>query len=188
MSVGTRLMTTEEFLALPEDGKDRQLVRGELREKPMTTRGWPHCFIMSNLSRLIGNWAQAHERPRGRVYSGEVRLRLRRDPDTIVGPDLLYLNPEQTGRSLTNPTFVDEPPTLVIEILSPSDTIEDIAEKTRDYLAAGVPLVWVVSPFDLTVTVHRPDGPPMMFNAEQELTAEPHLPGLRFAVAEVFED
>ena len=39
MSVASPLMTVEEFLALPDDGVDRVLIRGELRERPMTTRG-----------------------------------------------------------------------------------------------------------------------------------------------------
>ena len=30
------MITTEELLAMPEDGVDRDLIRGELREKPMT--------------------------------------------------------------------------------------------------------------------------------------------------------
>jgi hypothetical protein len=32
------LMTTEQLLAMPEDGMDRDLIRGELRERPMTRR------------------------------------------------------------------------------------------------------------------------------------------------------
>jgi hypothetical protein len=32
--VSKRPMTTEELLALPEDGFDRELIRGQLREKP----------------------------------------------------------------------------------------------------------------------------------------------------------
>ena len=31
-------MTVEELLALPEDGMDRELIRGQLKAKPMTYR------------------------------------------------------------------------------------------------------------------------------------------------------
>ncbi len=31
MSVASRLMTTEELLAMPDDGMNRELIRGELR-------------------------------------------------------------------------------------------------------------------------------------------------------------
>ncbi len=83
--------------------------------------------------------------------------------------------------------YLDGPPVLAIEILSPSDEQEDIADKVREYLDAGVPLVWVVDTFFSTVTVHRPDAEPQLFNVKQELTAEPFLPGFRVAVAELFE-
>ncbi len=41
-TVSKRPMTTEELLALPEDGLDRELIRGQLREKPMTRRNRWH--------------------------------------------------------------------------------------------------------------------------------------------------
>jgi Uma2 family endonuclease len=75
---------------------------------------------------------------------------------------------------------------LAIEILSPSDTIEGVAEKVHAYLDAGVLLVWEVSPFYRAVTVHRPGMPPEFFNVTHDLTAEPHLPGFLVPVAEVF--
>ena len=75
---------------------------------------------------------------------------------------------------------------MAIEILSPSDTMEETAEKVREYLDAGVLLVWEVNPIYEGVTVHRPGVPYESFNVTQELTAEPHLPGFRVPVAEIF--
>jgi Uma2 family endonuclease len=76
---------------------------------------------------------------------------------------------------------------LVVEILSPSDTVEEIAEKVDSYRNAGVPHVWVVDPYFKTVTVHRPEAEPMMFNVTQEISAEPQLPGFRTLVARLFD-
>jgi Uma2 family endonuclease len=75
---------------------------------------------------------------------------------------------------------------LAVEILSPTDTQEEIHEKIDEYLAAGVALVWVIDPADRTVRVYRPDARPQLFNDEQELTGEPHLPGFRAPVARLF--
>ena len=83
--------------------------------------------------------------------------------------------------------FIDGVPELAIEILSPSDTVDGVAEKVRAYLNAGVPLVWEVSPNDEAVTVHRPGMPPEFFNVTKDFTADPHLPAFRIPVAEVFE-
>ena len=76
---------------------------------------------------------------------------------------------------------------LAVEILSPNDTVEQIAEKVDEYLSAGVPLVWLIDPHFRTITVHRPDTPPELFNAGQTISADPHLPGFHAAVREVFE-
>ncbi len=78
-------------------------------------------------------------------------------------------------------------PTLVVEVLSPRDTVEDVHEKLALYRRVGVPLIWVVNPYDQTVTVHRAGARPVLFNIDQELSGEPHLPGLRVPVARLFE-
>jgi Uma2 family endonuclease len=187
MSVASKLMTTEELLALPDNGMDRDLIRGELREKPMTTRGGPHCITMTNLATLLTVWQRRQAMPRGRVYTGDARTRLRRNPDTFVGADIAYLSPEHASRTDRKATFIEGPPSLAIEILSPSDTHEDVSDKAREYLAAGVALLWIVDPDLRTVTVYRPEAHPEIFGERQALTAEPHLPGFRVPVAEVFE-
>jgi Uma2 family endonuclease len=74
-----------------------------------------------------------------------------------------------------------------VEIWSPSDRQKDVLEKVQDYLDAGVPLVWLVETVFKTVTVYKPGAAPQMFAVEQELTAEPHLPGFRAMVGEMFE-
>jgi len=186
MATTSSLMTAEELLALPDDGIDRELIRGELREYPMTTRGGPHGLTTHNLDFLLGSWLRQQPRPRGRVYAGEIRVRVRRNPDTFVGADLAYISADLAAQTPKNAKFIDGIPVLAIEILSPSDTVEDVAEKVREYLEAGVPLVWEVNPIYEGVTVHRPGVPYETFNVTQELTAEPHLPGLRIPIAEIF--
>jgi Uma2 family endonuclease len=76
---------------------------------------------------------------------------------------------------------------LVAEVLSPSDKHEDVTERVEEYLDAVVAIVWIVDPDFDTVTVHRPKVRPQMFNRDDELSAEPHLPGFRVQVAEFFE-
>lgn len=187
MSVSATLLTTEEVLAMPDAGVVRDLIHGELREYPMTLHGGPHCITLMNLSRLLGDWHHRQPKPRGRFYVSDARVRIRRDPDTFFGADIAYLNAEQAARNPPNARFIDEPPLLVVEVSSPTDTAEKIADKVREYLDAGVALVWEVNPFFRTVTAHRPDARPELFNDAQELTAGPHLPGFRVPVAEVFE-
>jgi Uma2 family endonuclease len=182
----TPLLTTAELLALPDDGKERWLIRGVLREKLMTKRNRFHAAIEARLAQLIGEWLDKRSAPKGDVYSGEVGCILRHDPDTTVGIDVAYFSAEVVGRQTNATTLVNGVPVLAVEIPSPSDTVAEIDEKAGAYIAAGVALVWVINPLLRTVQVIRPDAEPMLFNVTQELSAEPHLPGFRVPVARLF--
>jgi Uma2 family endonuclease len=120
------------------------------------------------------------------VYCGEIGVRLRRGPDTTVGVDVAYVSADTVARQTDETTLIEGAPVLAVEILSPSDTEEDINEKIDDYLAAGVPLVWIIDPHDRTVEIFRPGEEPALVNIRQELSGEPHLPGFRVAVAQFF--
>jgi Uma2 family endonuclease len=189
MSAGappTPLMTTEEMLALPENGMDRELICGELREKPMTRRNQWHSTVEARLAYLLGRWLDAHPLPGSRVTSGEAGFRLRKVPDTTVGIDVAFVPAEVVANTPKSAAFFEGAPVLAVEILSPSDTHQDITEKVEIYKAAGVALIWIVDPDLQTVLVVRPDKKPELFNLEQDLSGEPALPGFRVPVAEIF--
>lgn len=145
-----------------------------------------HSRIESKLAHLLHNWRDRQPEPRGDVLDGEAAFRIRRNPDTTVGIDVTYISAELAAATPENARWVDGVPVLAVEILSPSDTQQRITDKLREYLDAGVPLVWVIEPVFRTVTVYRPDREPELFNATQELSGEPRLPGFRVPVAEVF--
>jgi Uma2 family endonuclease len=180
-------MSTEELWSLPDDGKDRELIRGELREKPMTKRNRWHSRVLIRLAYFLEAWLEKQPEPRGQVLGGEAGVRLQRDPDTTVGIDLTYISAEVLARTPEGTPWAEGPPVLAVEILSASDTHEDVVEKVSDYLAAGVALVWIVDPDFETVRVHQAGAAPELFNARQELAGDPYLPGFRVAVADIFK-
>lgn len=179
-------MTTADLLALPENGVDSWLIRGQLRETPMTKHSRWHSRVEARLSYLLWKWLETRGSLGGMIYSGEAGCILRHDPDTTVGIDVAYFAGAVTVFEKEGTTLLDGVPTLAAEILSPSDVLEDIDEKVAEYLAAGVPLVWVIHPRQETVVVHRPGVPPQLFNVTQELDAEPELPGFRIPVSSLF--
>ena len=70
------LMTAEEFLALPDDGVERWLIRGQLREKrpetiEMTYSNSTHSWIEANIVYWLKQWQRQQAPPRGRVLCGE---------------------------------------------------------------------------------------------------------------------
>ncbi|MFO1378733.1 MAG: Uma2 family endonuclease [Steroidobacteraceae bacterium] len=80
------------------------------------------------------------------------------------------------------------PPGTLIEVVSPSDRFVDVEDKARDYIRAGVDLVWVVVPSTRSVHVWRKDGSRAVLQAGETLTGDEVLPGLTIPVADLFED
>lgn len=180
-------MTTDELFALPPDeAVERELIRGVLRERPMTKRNRRHSRTESKVVATLDRWLLQQPTPRGEILSGEAGFRIRRNPDTTVGIDVAYITPEVAQSQPDDAKVIDAPPLLAVEILSPTDKQEDILDKVADYLSAGVAAVWVLEPVFRTAAVYRPGQPPLMLNETQELDAGAYLAGFRCRVADLF--
>jgi Uma2 family endonuclease len=187
MATGTALMTAEEFLALPDDGTDRMLIAGVLKERPIPTRNRLHSRAMTRVAKHLDNWLDGQPEPHGEVLTGDAGVRLLRDPDTICGVDVAYVSAEVMARQGAETTIIDGLPTLAVEILSPSDTVEDVNDKIDSYLGAGIPVVWILDTRRRTVTVYQRGAEPALFTFTSELLGDPHLPGFRVPVRRLFE-
>ncbi|QDT39532.1 Uma2 family endonuclease [Stratiformator vulcanicus] len=179
-------MTIEEFLALPEDDSvDRMLIRGELIELPMTYRNWRHSGSEPRIAAEILKWIDTQPEPRGEVFSGEAGV-LFPELESLFGIDVAYFDAEAMQLFQADDTFLTGPPTLAVEILSPSDTIKLIDAKCKDYFDGGVKVVWRVEPLNGSVTIFEPGVPPRMVSGDDEITCEPHLPGFAVPVSRFF--
>jgi Uma2 family endonuclease len=185
--VQKKLMTTEEFLALPDDGVERWLVHGELREAGMTVRNWLHSTVMAQLTIALGEWWKNATPPRGKIICGEAGVRLPGEPASTVGIDVAYISPQVLPKPSGRSTIFEGVPTLVVEILSPSDKLSDIHEKLDLYLSAGVPLVWTIDPMRRTATVYRPNTPDRLVTENESLSGEDVLSGLSIPLKQLFE-
>jgi Uma2 family endonuclease len=79
------------------------------------------------------------------------------------------------------------PPDLAVEVLSPSNTPDEIAIKVDNYLRAGT-VVWVVNGDAQRVTVHRPDAAPKTSGIEDTLDGGDVLPGFTLPVRDIFAE
>ena len=89
---------------------------------------------------------------------------------------MAYVSAEVAARE-PDAAYFEGPPVLAVEILSPSDTQEDIDEKVELYLETGVAIVWVVNPGSgpSPSTAPAPTRSCSRRHA-RSFTAEPHLP------------
>ncbi|MCG6940158.1 MAG: Uma2 family endonuclease [Thiohalocapsa sp.] len=70
-------------------------------------------------------------------------------------------------------------PDFVIELASPTDAPEKLAEKMAEYRACGVRLGWLLLPDGPQVHVYRPTSPPVVIDAPEHMDGGDVLPGFR---------
>lgn len=180
-----RLMTAEEFydwVNRPEnEGRQYELDRGEVIE--VTRPAEFHGVLCAWIAHLL--WSYALQRGRGCVCSNDTGLLVERDPDTLRGPDLMFLD-EPLGLEQLSRKFTQRIPKLVIEVMSPTDRMTQLNRRIGQYLERGVGLVWLLDAEVRSVTVYRRDKYPRVLDDTEELTGEDVLPDLRLPVAELF--
>jgi Uma2 family endonuclease len=102
-------------------------------------------------------------------------------------PDAAYISKERLPRSPAR-GWVSVAPELTVEVISPNDLFSDAEDKAKDYIRAGVDLVWVVVPNSRSVHIWRRDGSRSIVQAGEVLSGENVLPGFEMPVAELFEE
>ena len=117
----------------------REVLGGELFVNPAPRR--VHQEIVANLDWILQRSLRASGS--GRVYTHPVDLYLGRHD--IVQPDLVVIHKERLG--IYRPEgIIDQPPDIVVEILSPTTRAIDLVRKMALYARSGVPEYWVADP------------------------------------------
>lgn len=181
-ATATALLTAEDFWLLPDHGGQRSLVRGEVVEAMPT--GVEHAFVASAFVEYLRRWAR--ETNNGKVGQ-EAGFILARDPDVVRAPDAFFIRKDRLPSGRFPRAFWDQAPDLAVEVVSPSETAEDVREKVRDSLAAGTPLVLVAYARTREVIAHTPDGLARTYREGDTLTNPDILPGFACQVSALFE-
>ncbi len=149
-TVATKPLTAEEFFqaAEPRDGMTYELVRGEIEAMPGP--GLRHGEVQGNTFMVIKLFLKQNRVGRVFTESGAIT---ERNPDTVRGPDVSYYSKENLPLDKEVVGYHDQPPDLCVEIVSPSNSMRKLKDKAKEYLFAGVRLVWVIDPEDKSVTV-----------------------------------
>jgi Uma2 family endonuclease len=78
-------------------------------------------------------------------------------------------------------------PDLAVEMISPTNTADDIAEKLQEYFHVGVRLVWVVYPRQAWVYVYTSTRSVRVLAPGADLDGGDVLPGFRMSVKDLFD-
>jgi Uma2 family endonuclease len=183
MATTDKLVTAEELWRMPEplDGCRCELWQGELIQ--MTPAGGRHGQTTLAVGTILRTFVKG--RRLGQVVSNDTGIFTEKDPDTVLAPDLAYWSPQRLPELPEG--FVEVPPDLVVEVISPGDSQSYVHRKVLHYLDHGVALVWVIDPKTRTVTQYRSRRDVCILAEAEEITGGDVLPGFSCRVAEFFE-
>jgi Uma2 family endonuclease len=181
MTVHEKLYTAEDLWNLSaDDSKHYELIEGELVE--MSPTGEEHGVIMLWLGSLIMNHVQANQL--GRALGAETGFKLFQNPDTVLAPDIAFTSNERLKPTTVKFAFVA--PDLAVEIVSPSNTADEINKKAQLFFKAGTRLLWVVYPRTETIHVYRTASEIIILDIDDTLDGGNVLPGFAVPVKEIF--
>ncbi len=180
---GALKLTYQDYLALPEEpGYRHEILDGMLVKDPSPSVA--HQRVTRRLLRILEDyfWEVDHA---GEVFIAPLDVTF--DDVSVVQPDLFYVCGEQ--KCIVKDARVDGPPTLVVEVLSPSTNRRDRLQKLRIYQNAGVQHYWLADPEEKTLECFSLlDGLYSMVAAgmDEELMEHPEFQGLSIALGDLW--
>ena len=134
-------ISVEDFLALPDNGL-MEYLDGEIVERPLSSKS--HNRAIANLIHFF-----RVEESRLRIYGYPtqhipVNSRRYRVPDFVAYAD-----------SIPEGEIPAEPPLIVVEVLSPSDTLSSIRDRFAEYREFGVRHIYLADPAVRTLQRHE---------------------------------
>ena len=141
----TKKYTYQDYLKLPEEpGYRYEVLEGVLVKDP--SPNVMHQRVSRRLIRVLEDYFNEAD-PEGEIFFAPLDVTFQEI--TVVQPDLFYISGEQ--KKLVKEVRIDGPPTLVVEIISPSTSRKDRIQKRNIYLKYGVQHYWLVHPKERTL-------------------------------------
>jgi Uma2 family endonuclease len=182
--VTTKPITAADVEAWEVHNSSQEIVAGEWTGTPKMA-GQEHARISGNLFAALYSFVKAQGL--GRVYGDALNYVLDGEPGNIVTmriPDLSFVAANRTSAP-DEKGYYYLAPDLAIEVISPSETRKETAEKVVDYLRFGSRQVWVIDAESKQVTVHFPDGSTQIYS--ETLPGGDVLPGFEIPLSQLFE-
>jgi Uma2 family endonuclease len=145
--------------------------------------GW----TASEISRHLGNFAVANL---GRSVV-EILFHLPAPIDRDRRPDVAFVSYQRWAKTRPVPSSGnawDVVPNLATEVVSPTDSVDELEQKIAEYFRAGVQLVWVVHPTRSKIHVYESPSQITVLSRDDILDGGAVVPGFRLALAELFTE
>ncbi len=168
---------------VPERSDLFEIVDGHVVEKP--PMGALEGFLASTLMRYLAPFV--HEARLGCVVA-EMLFLLEVSPELKRRPDLAFVSAERwpIGKRVPRTEAWDVIPDLAVEVISQSNSADEVAGKIDEYFHAGVRHVWVVYPVTSKVQVYESPTRVRILQLGDDLQGDPLIPGFRIPLTELF--
>ncbi|MFZ5631758.1 MAG: Uma2 family endonuclease [Bacillota bacterium] len=179
---GEIILTYEDYLRLPDDGKRYEILEGVLHVVP--SPNVLHQHISRELGFIIYEHVRQHEL--GVVFFAPLDIVFSRT--SIAQPDIIYISRER--QSVITEKHIAGAPDLVVEIVSPSTSAADRVTKAQVCARYGVPYYWVVDPEQKVVEEFRLErGIYMLIRSweDGEVFTPEILPGLQVGLRKLWD-
>lgn len=178
---GKIMLTYEDYLELPNDGRRYEILDGDLFVTPAPSSR--HQRVSRNLQFVIHQFAGQHSP--GEILAAPIDVILA--PTTVAQPDLVFVSREH--QSIVTERAIEGVPNLVVEILSPTTTKTDRTTKASLYARYGIPHYWIVDAdsrtfeaYELSQNAYR-----LTTSLTGDSTFSPSLfPGLTISLADIW--
>lgn len=178
-------MASAGLLAL-SNAKDFELVDGQLVKRHSA---FEDCHIAGELAGQLFLFNQVHRAGWVQGPSCGYLLSLPfRTGDTVRKPDVSFVSFQRLPVTDKIPTgYPLVAPDLAVEVISPNDLAYEVEAKIKDYLQAGVRLVWIINPSSKSVQIYRQDGTSARLLESDEINGEDVLPEFRSSISSLLE-
>jgi Uma2 family endonuclease len=148
--LGKIVLTYDDYRELPNDRNRYEILDGELSVTPAPST--KHQRISGHLFLTLANHILAHQL--GDIFAAPADVILA--PTTVVQPDLIFIGNDRRG--IVTERAIEGPPTLAVEILSPTTHRTDRQTKAQLYAKHGVPHYWLIDPDQQTLEAYELAG------------------------------
>lgn len=176
-------MTFETAAELDPDESAGELNEG--RFEAVTRNTWRHGEIVARVCIALGAYTTQH--PGWSLSVGDPGAKLRRDPDTLRGPDVGLIRAERRPTGKGADGWLEGAPDLAVEVSGDAQGWSDLMRKALEYLAAGAQMVWLLDPDSRRVVVCTPPNSVNVLGEDDDLDGGEALPGFRSPVKALFE-
>jgi len=182
MATTNALLTAEEFARISPTEGPMELVRGQV--VMMNMPNYRHGIVCSRIARCVGNFVD--EQDLGNVPTNDSGVVTQRNPDSVRGADVAYYSYSRMPKGVEPQAYASQPPELVFEVKSPSDTWKELQAKMAEYLAAGVECVCIVDPDDESVTVYSGSRHVVRLEGDATFTVPDIIPNFAVPIRRFF--